>query len=227
MTSPVLPHSILSDLARPKTCLSCQKSFLYSSTDWHRLNVLFPLGAEVYRNPFPVSQLCILPALRTHTLCELSTAVPCLPGELPAHKLLQHCPWAAGSAKSPLSSSRSVRAQTRSCRMASPTRWHRPLGDPRFAHGNELLSICRLIFARLYCQSRLTDRQSVNSRVGLTNAEWHRSAERSELLVWKSVSHMMWHWRASTATGPQGGCWARPGNLMWAFWKGRSLTGGR
>lgn len=101
MTSPALPHSILSDLARPKTCLSCQKSFLYSSTDWHRLNVLFPLGAEVYRNPFPVFQLCILPALRTHTLCELSTAMPCLAGKLPAHKLLQQLPLSTSQCQVP------------------------------------------------------------------------------------------------------------------------------
>lgn len=66
MTSPVLPHSILSDSARPRTCLSCQKSFVYSSMDWHCLNVLLPLRAEVYRNLLPIPQLCILPPLHTH-----------------------------------------------------------------------------------------------------------------------------------------------------------------
>lgn len=99
-------------------------------------------------------------------------------------------------------------------------------GTPGLLMATSFRVFSRLIFARLYCHSRLTARQSVNSRVGFTNAVWHRNAELSEFLVWKMVSHMMWHWRASTATGTQGGCWAGPGNLMWAFGKGRSLTGG-
>lgn len=176
--------------------------------------------------PFPFSSCAsCLPYAHTRSV---SCPQPC-PVSLASCLLTScsnNCPWARASAKSPLRSSCSMRALTRSCWMASPTRWHRPLRDPRFADGNELLSIFRLIFARLYCQSRLTDQQSVNSRVGLTNAVWHRNVELSESLVWKTVSHMMWHWRASTATGTQDGCWAGPGNLMWAFWKGRSLTGG-
>lgn len=177
--------------------------------------------------PFPFSSCAsCLPCAHTRSV---SCPQPC-PVSLASCLLTScsnNCPWARASARSPLRSSCSMRALTRSCWMASPARWHWPLRDPRFADGNELLSIFRLIFARLYCQSRLTDQQSVNSRVGLTNAVWHRNVELSEFLVWKTVSHMMWHWRASTATGTQDGCWAGPGNLMWAFWKGRSLTGGR
>lgn len=92
MTSPALPHSILSNSAGPRTCLSCQKSFHYS-TDWHRLNILSPLRAEVDRNLFPVAQLCILPSLHTHThglLAVRSSAR--LAGRLPVHKLRQQSP---------------------------------------------------------------------------------------------------------------------------------------
>jgi len=101
VTSPVLPHSILSDSARPRTCLSCQKSFLYSSTDWHRLNVRLPLRAEVYRNLFPVSQLCILPPLRTQRGLFAAHSYARLAGKPPVHKLLQQLPLSISQCQVP------------------------------------------------------------------------------------------------------------------------------
>lgn len=157
MTSPALPHSILSNSAGPRTCLSCQKSFHYS-TDWHRLNILSPLRAQVYRNLFPVAQLCILPSLHTHGLLAVRSSAR-LAGRLPLHKLLQQSPLSR-SQRQVSSQEFMLRASTNMIALDGFT--------PRAAD-NDLLQTpgllmatsswvrFKLIFARLYCHSPLTD----------------------------------------------------------------------
>lgn len=178
MTSPVLPHSILSDSAGPRTCLSCQKSFLYSSMDWHRLNVLLPLREEVYRNLSPISQLCILPSLRTHTHSLLAVhSYARLAGTLPVHKLLQQLPLSISQCQVP-SQEFMLRARANTIVLdgfAPHTADNDLLGTPGLLMATSSWVFSRLIFARLCCHSRLPDQQSVNSRVRLTNAVWHRN----------------------------------------------------
>lgn len=137
-----------------------------------------------------------------------------LAGKLPVHKLLQQLPLSTSQGQVP-SQEFMLRASTNTIvldGLAPHAADNDLLGTPGLLMATSSWVFSRLIFARLYCHSRLTDQQSANSRVQLTNAVWHRNQGLLKFFVWKIVSCTMWHWRTSTATEAKGGWvlgWAR------------------
>lgn len=122
--------------------------------------------------PFPSCTSC-LPCTHTHTHGLLAVhSYARLAGKLPVHKLLQQLPLSTSQCQVP-SQEFMLRASTNTIVLdgfAPHTADNDLLGTPGLLMATSSQIFSRLIFARLYCHSRLTDQQSVNTRVRLTNA---------------------------------------------------------